>query len=160
MCLAIEKGSSSTGCVPYTEHMTDQPNIDPRFEDDVKAAQTVVTKLVFPGDTNYLQTLFGGTALQWMDEVASMTASRFTHQTMVTVSMDRVDFKTPIPSGCIVELVGSIARVGNTSLGIHVDLFKESRSTGERMLAISGDLTFVAVDAAMEPVQLSVHAQP
>lgn len=141
----------------YTGKMNDSSNADTRFAAEIEAARTVVTKLVFPGDTNYLQTLFGGTALQWMDEVASMTASRFTHQTMVTVSMDRVDFKTPIPSGCIVELVGSISRVGNTSLGIHVDLFKESRSTGERILAIEGDLTFVAVDAAMEPVRLSVH---
>ena len=159
--MVLSGGWGAAGaCVLYTGLMNDQTNPDAQFREEIEAARTVVTKLVFPGDTNYLQTLFGGTALQWMDEVASMTASRFTHQTMVTVSMDRVDFKTPIPSGCIVELVGRIDRVGNTSLGIQVDLFKESRTTGERQLAISGDLTFVAVDAAMEPVQLSVHSEP
>lgn len=135
------------------------PAHTPEIQARIDHARTVVTKLVFPGDTNYLQTLFGGTAMQWMDEVASMTATRFTHQVMVTVSMDRVDFKTPIPAGCIVELVGRVERVGNTSLGIQVDVIKESRSNGKRELAISGNLTFVAVDDDMEPVKLSVHRE-
>jgi large conductance mechanosensitive channel protein len=39
----------------------------------IKASQTRITKLVFPHDTNPLKTLYGGTALHWMDEVAAVT---------------------------------------------------------------------------------------
>ena len=38
---------------------------------------THVTKAVFPPTTNHHNTLFGGTALAWMDEVSFITATRF-----------------------------------------------------------------------------------
>jgi len=58
---------------------------------------------------------FGGTAMQLMDEIAFITATRFTRKRMVTVSSDRIDFTKPIPSGTIIELVGKIIHIGNTS---------------------------------------------
>jgi acyl-CoA hydrolase len=51
-----------------------------------------------------------------MDEVAFITASRFSRQKMVTVSSDKVDFKKPIPSGTFAELVGKVTMVGSSSL--------------------------------------------
>ncbi len=52
-----------------------------------------MVKCVFPNTTNHYDTLFGGTALQWIDEVAFIIATRFSRQKMVTVSSDKVDFK-------------------------------------------------------------------
>ena len=46
---------------------------------------------------------FGGTLLGWMDEVAFITATRFGRCPFVTVSLERTEFKHPIPSGMIVE---------------------------------------------------------
>ena len=43
-------------------------------------ARTRLFKAVFPGETNHYDTLFGGTALQWMDEVAFIAATRFTRE--------------------------------------------------------------------------------
>ena len=42
------------------------------------AAETRVCKAVFPNTTNHYDTLFGGTALQWMDEVAFICATNLT----------------------------------------------------------------------------------
>src|SRR6056297_1852762 len=75
-------------------------------EERTEHARTRITKLVFPQDTNPIGTLYGGTAMKWMDEVAFLTATRFARRQVVTVSMDRVDFKVPIPKGSIVELIG------------------------------------------------------
>jgi len=119
--------------------------------DRADGARTRITKLVFPHDTNPIGTLYGGTALHWMDEVAFLTATRYARCQVVTVSMDRVDFKVPIPQGSIVELVGQIERVGRSSMTAHVQILLEDLGSGEQKLAIEGRLVMVAVDEAMQP---------
>lgn len=127
------------------------------FDQRVDESRTQVTKLVFPHDTNHIHTLYGGTALKWMDEVGFLTATRYTRQTVVTVSMDRIDFKVPIPEGSVVVLEGKVIRIGRTSLTVRVDIAKEDRLEGGHTSAISGELVFVAVDEALKPTPLSVH---
>ncbi len=129
----------------------------PRFRERAEVTRTRVTKVVFPGTTNSQNTLFGGTAMQWMDEVAYIAATRFSRQTMVTVCMDRVEFQVPIPEGTIVELVATVSRVGNTSLGVIVDVFLEEMFAESRVRAIQGELTFVAVGDDGKPTRLSIH---
>lgn len=109
------------------------------------AARTRTFKAVFPGETNHYDTLFGGVALQWMDEVAFIAATRYTRDKVVTVSSDRVNFKVPIPAGSLVELDAQITRVGNTSLEVSVDVYKEDMYTESRILALHGNFVFVAI---------------
>ena len=71
----------------------------------IALSETRVTKAVFPPSTNHHNTLFGGTALAWMDEVSFIAATRFCRLPLVTVSSDRIDFKHATPAGSIVELV-------------------------------------------------------
>ncbi len=120
----------------------------------IEHSRTRITKLVFPQDTNPIGTLYGGTAMKWMDEVAFLTATRFARRQVVTVSMDRVDFKVPIAKGSIVELIGEVTRVGNTSVTITVQIVREDPFTGGQELAIRGELVMVSVDDAMVPVPL------
>jgi len=115
-------------------------------------SRTRITKLVFPQDTNPIGTLYGGTALKWMDEVAFLSATRFARCQVVTVSMDRVDFKVPIPQGSIVELIGEVTRIGNTSMTVRVQILLEDSRSGAQKLAIEGHLAMVAVDDDMEPI--------
>jgi acyl-CoA hydrolase len=121
-------------------------------EEKIEAAETRITKAVFPNTTNHYATLFGGTALQWMDEAAFITATRFSRQKMVTVCSDRIDFKHPIPSGTFVELVGQVVKVGNTSLQVRVTVYLEQMYDESREKAIEGLFTFVAIDDNMQPV--------
>ena len=113
---------------------------------------THVTKAVFPPTTNHHNTLFGGTALAWMDEVSFITATRFCRLPLVTVSTDRIDFNHAIPAGSIVELIGRVIKVGNTSLKVEVEVFVESMSADGREKAIQGVFSFVAIDADKRPV--------
>lgn len=123
-------------------------------EERIQRSETRIFKAVFPNTTNHYDTLFGGTAMQLMDEVAFITATRFSRQRMVTVSSDRIDFKRPIPAGTIIELVGKVAYLGNTSLKIRVDIFIEQMYSDEREKAISGEFTFVAIDDEKNPVKI------
>lgn len=123
-------------------------------EERIKQSETRIFKAVFPNTTNHYDTLFGGTAMQLMDEVAFIAATRFSRQRMVTVSSDRIDFKKPIPAGTIVELVGRVSYMGNTSLKVKVDIFIEQMYQEHREKAVSGEFTFVAVDENKKPIPI------
>ncbi|RAU83120.1 acyl-CoA thioesterase [Pontibacter arcticus] len=117
-------------------------------------SETRIFKAVFPNTTNHYDTLFGGTAMQLMDEVAFITATRFSRKRMVTVSSDRIDFKMPIQAGTIIELVGIISKIGNKSLDVRVDIYVEEMYSESRMKAVSGQFTFVAIDENKKPVRV------
>ena len=117
-------------------------------------AETRIFKAVFPNTTNHYDSLFGGTAMHLMDEVAFITATRFTREICVTVSSDRIDFKQPIPAGTIIELVGRVSKIGNTSLDVKVEIFIEEMYSTKRSKAITGNFTFVALDENKKPTKI------
>lgn len=118
----------------------------------IELSTTRVAKAVFPPTTNHHNTLFGGTALAWMDEVSFIAATRFCRRSLVTVSTDRIDFNHAIAAGSIVELVGRVIKVGNTSLKVEVEVFVESMYQDGVERAISGVFSFVAIDDDKRPV--------
>lgn len=124
-------------------------------EERIEQSKTTIFKAVFPNTTNHYHTLFGGTAMQLMDETAFITATRFSRQQMVTVSSDRIDFKKPIPAGTIVELSGRVTYLGRTSLKVRVDIYVEEMYSNDREKAVSGEFTFVAIDSDKNPVKIA-----
>jgi acyl-CoA hydrolase len=128
------------------------------IEEKVRRSETRIFKAVFPDLTNHYDTLFGGTAMQMMDEVAFITATRFTRLPVVTIASDRIEFKKPIPAGTIVELVGKVVKIGNTSLDVRVDIYVESMYAEEREKAISGTFTFVAIDKERRPISVLANS--
>lgn len=123
-------------------------NLNERIQKSI----TTIFKAVFPNTTNHYDTLFGGTAMQLMDEVAFITATRFSRKRVVTVSSDRIDFTHPIPAGTIIELEGKVEKLGNKSLKVRVDIYIEEMYSETRIKAISGLFTFVAVDEEKNPI--------
>ncbi|RZL09040.1 MAG: acyl-CoA thioesterase [Pedobacter sp.] len=124
------------------------------YEERIGQSVTRIFKAVFPHSTNHYDTLFGGTAMHLMDEVAFITATRFTREKVVTVSSDRIDFTRPIPAGTIIELIGKVAYVGNTSLKVKVEIFIEEMYSEVREKAITGTFTFVAIGDDKKPVKI------
>lgn len=124
------------------------------LEQRIEESTTRIFKAVFPNTTNHYDTLFGGTAMQLMDEAAFICATRFSRKRVVTVSSDRIDFKHSIPGGTLVELIAKVTKVGNTSLKVSVDIFIEEMYQEKRAKAISGILTFVAIDEHKQPVKV------
>ena len=74
-------------------------------------SETRQFKVIFPSMLNDHGTLFGGIAMQWMDEVAYIAAIRFTRSKMVTVSVEKINFLLPMKSGKIAEIIGKVTKV-------------------------------------------------
>jgi len=70
------------------------------------------------------------------------------------VSSEKIDFKHPIPGGTIIELIGKVSHVGNTSLKVQVDIYVEEMYSFSREKAITGQFTFVAVGENKQPVRI------
>lgn len=124
------------------------------LQERLETSKTSIFKAVFPNTTNHYDTLFGGTAMQLMDEVAFIAATRFARKKVVTISSDRINFKVPIPAGTIIELVGQVTKVGTTSMDVRVDIFLEEMYNTSRTKAITGTFTFVAVGDDKKPVSI------
>lgn len=121
----------------------------------IESSETHIFKAVFPNTTNHYDTLFGGTALQLMDEASFICATRFSRKKVVTVSTDKIDFTEPIPQGTLVELVAKVVKVGNTSCVVQVDIFRENMYTDGRKKAVTGFFTFVAINDNKNPISIT-----
>jgi acyl-CoA hydrolase len=117
-------------------------------------SEFTLTQIVFPYHVNHYGTLFGGFALQWMDQAAWLCATRFARKTMVTIASDRVEFKRNVPEGTIVMLRARIAKIGNTSVTVEVEMQAERPLTAERYLATRGQFVMVALDEAGQPTRV------
>jgi len=120
----------------------------------IKKSETKIFKAVFPNTTNHYETLFGGTALQLMDEVSFICATRFSRKKVVTISTGKIDFEKPIPEGTIIELVVKVSEVGRTSCMVKVDIYKEEMYSYDREIAVSGLFKFVAIDNDKKPIPI------
>lgn len=123
----------------------------PTLEERMEQATSRVVKLVFPNLLSHQDHMFGGTVLQWMDEIAVITGTRFSRKTLVTASLDRIDFKKGIPVGTLVELIGRVVGVGRTSMKVEVEVMMEQLYTDERESVIKGMFTLVTIDKDRRP---------
>jgi acyl-CoA hydrolase len=124
------------------------------YEEQIKKSETHVFKVVFPNTTNHHNTMFGGKVMEMMDEVAFITATRFARKSFVTVSCDRIDFKSPIPADSLVELVGKVKYVGNSSVKVNVEIYMEEMYADTRIKVVSGDFTLVAIGKDKKPMRI------
>lgn len=116
-----------------------------------RASRVETVQLVLPGLTNTHGTIFGGILMQWIDIAAGISAGRHAGGPVVTASMDRLHFITPVNLGEIVTLQAQVNFAAHTSMEVGVRVLAETRPGGERRQATRAYLTFVAVDDAGKP---------
>ena len=119
-----------------------------------KESLTILTDLVLPGETNYLDDLFGGELLARMDRACSIAARRHSREIVVTVSVNHVAFNKPIPVGSVVTLEAKVSRAFKSSMETYVDVWIEDRQSGSRTKVNEGIYNFVAVDEIGKPVTI------
>lgn len=112
---------------------------------------TVKTSYVLPPDTNAYGTLFGGRLMAHIDDVAAIAASRHARKTVVTASMDSVDFLSPVREGDSVCIEAFVTWTHHTSMEVFVKVVSENLVTGERQVCTIAFLTFVALDENGKP---------
>lgn len=114
-------------------------------------SKTILTDVVLPGETNALNSLFGGELLARMDRAASISASRHCRYIVVTASVNHVAFTKAIPLGSVVTIEAKVSRAFKTSMEVFIDVWIEDRESGEKSKANEGIYTFVAVDETGKP---------
>lgn len=113
------------------------------------SAETV--QVVLPNDTNPLGNALGGRVMHWIDMIAAVVAHRHSQRPVVTASMERLDFHSPIKLGHIVILKAALNYVGRTSMEVGVEVYVEEPIGGKRHHTSSALLTYVALDDEGRP---------
>jgi acyl-CoA hydrolase len=116
-----------------------------------RESRVIRTYRVFPTDTNNHNTLFGGKLMSDIDMTASISASRHSRKECVTASTDSVDFLHPIPPNVSVCLESYVSHTGKSSMEVFVKVIIEDLLKGDRKIAATSFLTFVALDDNKKP---------
>ena len=85
-------------------------------------AKCIKTRQVYPQDTNHHHTMFGGTLMANIDEIAAITAMKHAGNPVVTASTDSVDFLRPITTGDILSYEAMVSYAGTSSMEICVQI--------------------------------------
>ena len=125
-----------------------------RTSKSVRESQHETSELMMPEHANNMGHVFGGVILSMMDKTAAIAAFRHSRAGVVTVSIDRVDFREPIHLGDLVVMKASINYVGKSSMEVGVRVEAEDLLTGIRRHTNSCYLTFVAVDRNGRPIEV------
>jgi len=119
-----------------------------------RESRVIRASRVFPNDVNNHNTLFGGRLMSDLDLVASISAARHSRTECVTDSTDSVDFLHPVRPTDAVWFELYVTWTGRTSMEIFVKIIAEDLKSGERKIAATALLTFVALDQHKNPTRV------
>ena len=101
-------------------------------------------RLVMPNDLNYANSLFGGRALEWIDEEAAIYAiCQLETNCLVTKHIGEISFESATLQGDVVEFGLKTKSVGKSS--ITVTCMVRNKVT-KKTICLADDIVFVKVD--------------
>jgi acyl-CoA hydrolase len=104
-------------------------------------------KVVRPEHLNSFGYLFGGVLLKWVDEIGWIAASRdYPGCNFVTVSMDKVEFRSPVRQGTVLRFYTGERQTGNTSVDYEVRVNAVDLKTGAEDIIFTTHMRFVCLD--------------
>lgn len=128
--------------------------------------EPAIRVMMMPRDTNAHGTIFGGVILSYLDQAGAISARKLGCSRVVTVAMDRVEFKQPVYVGDLLSFYTEIIKVGRTSCRIRVSVDAERfEPPCQHEPVTSAELVYVAIDDNRQPIPFSectatVAAQP
>jgi acyl-CoA thioesterase YciA len=106
--------------------------------------------VMMPRDTNPAGTIFGGVLLSFLDQAGAIGARREVIRLggkspiLVTVAMNRVEFKEPVLVGDVVRFLTQLVRLGRTSITMHVMV---EADRGRDVLQVTeAEVVYVGID--------------
>lgn len=108
--------------------------------------------VMMPRDINPHGTIFGGVILSYIDQAGAIGARREVIRAggkppfLVTVAINRVEFKQPVLVGDVVRFLTRLVRIGRTSITMQVRVEAER---GDQVLHVTeAELVYVGIDPA------------
>ena len=111
-----------------------------------------IRTLAMPADTNPNGDIFGGWIMSQMDIAGGILAKEASESRVVTIAVDSIRFHRPVKVGDVVCCYGSVVKIGNTSITIHLEVWVKQVLRGmeescSRFKVTEADFTYVAIDA-------------
>ncbi len=120
----------------------------------VSESRAVLAAVMSPQDANLYGNVFGGAIMKMVDEIAFVSAARHAHTNIVTASLDKMDFLSPVHIGDLLTLSSSINAVWHSSMEVGVKVTAEDVRTGEVRHTGSSYVTVVALGPNGKPVEV------
>ena len=125
-----------------------------RMSEDPPDHSQTMTVLMTPDMANFAGNVHGGAILKILDHVAYVCASTYARGYVMTLSVDRVLFRSVIHVGELVTFAAAVNYTGRTSMEIGIRVDTLEIQTGASRHANSSYFTMVAVDDDGRPVQV------
>lgn len=106
----------------------------------------IQTHRIMPQHTNSFGNMFGGQLLSFIDNVASIAATRMTRTSVMTAALDKMNFIAPLPENDSVCVECFVSGTGTRSLEVFVKVLGENMPTRERYIAGTSFFTFVMAE--------------
>ncbi len=106
--------------------------------------------VMMPRDTNPMGSIFGGVILSYLDQAGALGARREVAMAgggqpfLVTVAMNKVEFKQPVHVGDVVRFLTRPVRMGRTS--ITIDIAVEAERGPDVLQVTQAEVVYVCID--------------
>lgn len=120
----------------------------------VEESMLIMAQTMNPQDANPAGNVHGGVIMKLIDTVAGAVATRHARSNVVTASIDRLVFHSPVFIGDLLTLKASINMVGTSSMEIGVRVETENLVLGQVRHTASAYLTMVALGTDGRPLQI------
>ncbi len=111
---------------------------------------TAIQVVMMPRDTNPHGTIFGGVLLSYIDQAGALGARHEIVKAggalpvLVTVAINRVEFKQPVLVGDVVRFKSRLVRIGRTSITVTVEV--EAERGRELLQVTEAEVVYVGID--------------
>jgi acyl-CoA thioesterase YciA len=108
--------------------------------------------VMLPRDTNPLGSIFGGVILSHIDSAGAIGARREIAKLggplpyLVTVAINRVEFKQPVMVGDVVSFKTHLVKIGHTSITMHVAV--ESERGADTLQVTDAEVVYVGIGSS------------
>ena len=113
-----------------------------------------MTILMTPELSNFSGVVHGGHIMRMLDQVAYACATRYCGVDVVTVYVDNISFKHPIPIGNLVTFLASVNYTGKSSMEVGIKVIAEDIKNRTATHTNTSYFTMVALDPDGMPFEI------
>jgi acyl-CoA thioesterase YciA len=115
-------------------------------------AELVMRVMPLPGDVNANGDIFGGWIMAQVDLAGAVLPARIAKGRIATVAVNQFIFKQPVTMGDLLSFYAKVARIGTTSITVHVEVYAERNPANLHVVKVTeANLTYVAIDRDGKP---------
>lgn len=118
--------------------------------------ELISTHPVKKSDLGFHGNLFGGKLLAWVDAAGAAFASQVCDSPrMVTVLIDKCEFKKPAKEGHLLKIYGNVDSIGRTSVTLGIEARSHNVYDGRQAIILATTIKFVRIDEQGEAIPIS-----